>query len=416
MTSSSSSEPTIDARGATGVAVASMVGAASSYLVLVIAVRALTPQSNAEFLTFWSALFWLFGTLGGVQHEATRAVAHRRSEPDARPGARVLTVGLSVGAGAALLVGASSLLWGESLLGADWPWLVGALAIGGIAFAGHSAWCGILSGEGAWSVYSRLVGAEAGVRLVLVLVVAVLGAHALGIELAAAASAATWAVLAIVDPGLRSRRDVRADVRARAMLGNIGQTVLASAASTGLVVGFTVLLRATTQGAEFTGATAFVLAITLTRAPLLLPLQAYQGVAIAHVVAHRNRGAAALGPIAAAVVGVGAVAAVAAWWLGPLAMRVLFGPEYDVPGLIIGLLTVGAACLALLTLAGATVLALGHHRAYATGWVAAFLVSVAVLLLPGSIEARGAAALMAGPLVGCAVHASALARHARSAG
>ena len=414
MTSSSSSESTIDARGATGVAVASLVGAASSYLVLVVAARTLTPTSNAEFLTFWSALFWLFGTLGGVQHESTRAVARRRSEPDGPPGARVLAVGLVVGLGAAVLVGASALLWGRSLLGADWPWLVGALAVGGIAFAGHSAYCGILSGEGAWSTYARLVGSEAVVRVVLVLVVAALGARALGIELAVAAAAATWAVLAVVDPRLRRLRGARADVRASAMLGNIGQTVLAAAASTGLVVGFTVLLRATTPEPEYVGATAFVLAITLTRAPLLLPLQAYQGVAIAHVVARKERGAAALVPVAAAVAGVGAVAAAAGWWLGPLAMRVLFGPRYDVPGSVIGLLTIGAACLALLTLAGATVLALGRHRAYAAGWVVAFLVSLAVLLLPGSIEARGTAALVAGPLAGFAVHASALARHRRA--
>lgn len=413
---SSNPEPTIDARGATGVAVASVIGAASSYLVLVIAARALTPERNADFLTFWSALFWLFGTLGGIQHEATRAVAHRRTHADHRPGARVLLVGLGVGLVAAAAVALTSPLWASTLLGPDWPWLVGALALGGVAFAGHSAYCGILSGEGAWNAYARLVGAEAGTRLLLVVAVAAIGAQAIGIEMAAAAAAGTWLVLSVVDTGLRGRRGARADVPARAVLSHIGQTVLAAAASTGLVVGFTVLLRATTGTAEFEGATAFVLAITLTRAPLLLPLQAYQGVAIAHVVAHRDRGAAALRPVAGAVVGLGALAAVLAWWLGPWAMRLLFGPDYDVPGLVIALLTVGAACLALLTLAGATVLALGHHRAYAAGWVVAFLVSVAVLLLvPASIEVRGTAALVAGPLAGFAVHASALARHGRSA-
>jgi hypothetical protein len=76
-------------------------------------------------------------------------------------------------------------------------------------------------------------------------------------------------------------------------------------------------------------------------------------------------------------------------------------------------LTFAASLLALLTLTGIAVLSVGAHRAYALGWLAATAVGVCILLLPATIDARVAASLLTGPVVGVAIHVAAISRATR---
>lgn len=407
------SSRTISARGATGVGVASLLGGMSGYVVLLIAARSMTPEADADFLTFWSLLFWSFGVLGGVQNETTRAVAASaadvaRTAPDQRS-ARVLPTGLAVGCAVALALGASSALWGGRLLGPSWPVLVLALSLAIVAYAGQSALLGAAAGARSWSRYSLLVGAEAVARVALVAVAAAL-ARPGSIQIAAALAALTWVLVTLLDPAARNLSRRRADVPPRAFLAHIGHALLASTASAALVVGFTVLLRATSPAADFHAAAPFILAISVTRAPLLVPLTAYQGVAISYFLTHRDQGARPVGRIVGLVAAVGAAAAAAAWIAGPWVMKALFGPAYWVGGPQLGGLTFAGAALASLTLTGAAVLALGDHRRYATGWVLAGVVALALLLLPMALEPRVVLTLTVGPSVGVVYHAFAIAR------
>jgi len=424
---------TISAGGATGVGLASLVGGATSYLVFLVAARVLDQESNALFLVFWSLLFWSFGTIGGLQNEVTRAVRSATATSTAtsptidatgttgptgrlpaRSGAAVVPVSLALGGGAALVAAISSPLWGERLLGAPWPWLVLVLGVSLVTFAGHSAMCGALAGRGAWSAYSTLVAAEATTRLALVLLAAAAGGVLLGLEAAAGLAAATWVLLVAVDRRSRAAFGARADVPAGVFVGHVGHAVLASSASAALVVGFTVLLKITSTHEAVVAATPFILAISLTRAPLLIPLSAYQGVAITYFLEHRTEGLRSLARVGGYILGGGLLAALAAAAVGPWLMRTLFGPGYGVTGAWLGALTLVGSLLALLTLTGAAVLALGEHRRYSAGWVAATLVALALLLTPLSLELRTILSLGAGPLVGIAVHAAALRRPARA--
>ncbi|HQY34450.1 MAG TPA: hypothetical protein PLS68_10830 [Actinotalea sp.] len=423
---------TISAGGATGVGLASLVGGATSYIVFLVAARVLDQESNALFLVFWSLLFWSFGTIGGLQNEVTRAVrsatAPAATAPatdvtvapgptgpvPARSGAAVVPVALGLGGAAALVAAVTSPLWGERLLGASWPWLVLVLGVSLVAFAGHSAMCGALAGRGAWSAYSTLVASEATMRLGLVLLAAAAGGGLLGLEAAAGLAAATWVLLVALDRRSRAAVGARADVRAGVFVGNVGHAVLASSASAALVVGFTVLLKVTSSHEAVVAATPFILAISLTRAPLLIPLSAYQGVAITYFLDHRAEGLRSLARVAGYILGGGALAALAAAAVGPWLMRTLFGPAYGVSGAWLGALTLVGSLLALLTLTGAAVLALGDHRRYSAGWVAATLVALAVLVTPLPLELRTVLSLGAGPLVGIAVHAAALRRPAQA--
>lgn len=413
MTADAGRAEPVTGRGARmgGVGLASLVAAAAGYLVLLVAARVLTPAENADFLAFWGLLFFCFGVLGGLQNETTRAVHVALATPGGAParGPRVLRTGLLVGAVLAVALLATAPLWGGAVLGPrPWP-LVAVVAVSVVAFAGHAAVAGALAGSGAWSTYARLVGTESVVRLALTGIAAAVGLATVGMAAGAGFAAATWLGFAAA-PAVRTARRLRVGVPGMAFAGATVQAMAGTAASAALVVGFPVLLRVTTPADAYALAAPLLMAVQLTRAPLLIPLNAYQGVAITHFLAHRDRGARPLLQIAAVVLAVGAVGAGAAALVGPWLMAAVLGPDYRVPGAVLAGLTASACALALLTLTGAAVLALGRHRAYAAGWLVATAVSAALLLAPWSLEVRAVVSLAAGPLVGVVVHAVAVRR------
>jgi O-antigen/teichoic acid export membrane protein len=157
-----------------------------------------------------------------------------------------------------------------------------------------------------------------------------------------------------------------------------------------------------------------ILAVTLTRAPLLVPMTAMQGNLIAYFVDHaaRHRGARlrALVKPAAVIMVVGFPGILAAGLLGPWLLRVAFGPQYQTSGTLLAWLTAAAVSIAVLTLTGSATVAAALHRAYALGWVAATVAAAGLLTLPLDLATRTVVALLCGPLVGIAVHLAALAR------
>ena len=400
---------TITRRGAAGVGLASAISALSGYAILVIAARALGPERNADFLGFWSLMFGLFGVLGGLQQETTRSVrsGELSATPPERP-VRVLPISVLVGIGAAVLVGATSFLWGPPTLGpGSWP-LVVALCLAAPAFAGDSALVGALAGHRSWRVYSAVVSSEAIARLLFVALVAVVGATTRGMEIASAAAAAIWIVFAVVSSAGRRAARATGDSDTRRFLTGASHAMVAAASSAVLVVGFPVLLRLTSSASEWLTAAPLLLAISLTRAPLLMPLNAYQGVALAHFTSEQHRGIALLLRPAAAIVAVGAVGAVGAYLVGPSIMVAFFGPGYHVGGALLAALTLAAGCLALLTLTGSAVLATGRHRAYAVGWFLSSAASVALLMTGLPLADRSVLSLCVGPLVGIVIHLATL--------
>lgn len=425
------------------VAVASGVAAVAGYVVMLVTARVLTLEQNTQFLVFWSVLFFVFGLLGGLQNEATRAVraAHDRASDiaatpedaaasigttttarpagtqpsDAQPsgaqpsgtrptGARVLPVALAIGAGLAVLLAVTALAWAPAWFPLD-PVAVGlAVSLGALLFAGHAGLAGILGGRGEWGGYSLLVGAEATTRLLLVVVAAVVGALVGGLELASALAAGTWLVLALVLPRIRATLGTRVDVPAGRLVGNASQAMVATAATAALVVGYPVLLRLTTGDAEYALAAPLLLAISFTRAPLMLVVNAFQGVAIATFVSGVAGRRALLARLVAGLAAVTVIGAALAWLAGPWLLTTILGPEYEMTGMLLALLVLASLGLGVVTLTGAMALALGRHRAYMGGWVAALVASVLVLLSGADLTQRATVSLLVGPVVGAVVH------------
>lgn len=405
---SGSGKGEIGAGAMSGVGIASLVAAVSGWLVMTGAARLLDLEDNARFLVFWSALFFCYGVLGGLQNEVTRAVSSARTT--GRLGSRVMPTGLALGGGLALLVAATSPWWAPAAFPATAVPATIALSVGVVAFAGHATLAGSLAGRGQWTPYSVLVAGESVARLALAGAVAVVALSLAGLELAVAIASLTWVALVCASPRAREALQARGDGARRDFLPRVAKAMLATTATAALVVGFPVLLQLTSTQEVIAGAAPLMLAISFTRAPLMLVVNAFQGVLIAYVVQRREQRSAILARLLIAIAAVGGAGAIAAALVGPWLMVTILGPDYWLPPLTLALLTLAAVLLATLTVTGAVMLALGLHSAYAAGWVVALAVSFGLLLIPAPITVRAVLALAVGPIVGALVHAIALFR------
>lgn len=392
-------------KGLPAVGVASVIAAAASYLILFIAARALTPEENAQFLTFWAVLFFILGVLAGIINEFTRAVRAGAAETaSSTRGVPVFPFGVLIGCGAAVAIAASSPLWAPSILPDDTVLLVAILSAAAVAYAAHCSLAGAAGGSQRWFLFGGLAASEALMRLVLVVVIVATVSTRLGLEAASAAGALTWMLILLIVGRSRSAVRARADVGFVALLSNTAHAMVSAAATAALITGFPILLRVTTTSVEYAGAAPLILAISLTRAPIMIPLQAFQSVLISRFVGIKGTVLlrAVAGPMAA-LLAIGGVGAIAAGLLGPSVMLV-FGPAYVVTSLTMAALTFAGCLMAILTVTGTACLARGMHAAYSVGWLVATASTFLLLLLPGTLEMRVILSLLLGPVVGALVH------------
>ena len=116
-------------------------------------------------------------------------------------------------------------------------------------------------------------------------------------------------------PGTRRRHGCDPGWPATFLRG-AAHSITAAGASAILVMGFPVLLKLTSSELGAQGGVV-ILAVTLTRAPLLVPLTAMQGNLIAHFVDERTARMRALIAPAALIGAIGAIGVLAAGLLGP---------------------------------------------------------------------------------------------------
>ena len=407
----------------------SVLAAASTLVVTMIAQRALTGSELTEFLLFWSALFTVTGIITGLQPEITRAVgtartyaaadgvasAHPASDGTPAPqGARVVTVAAALGAVAGALVLVSSPLWAGQQIPHSAAVGVTVMAVGVFLYALQATISGVAAGEDRWYLFATVCGMESAWRLLLMLAVALLIPSLAGLEVATVIPMGLWLILALVTFSGRRLWVARADVPAGRLTVNILWSFLSSAAAAMLMMGFPNVLKASGAAeSEPVVLGTLILAISITRSPIMIPLQAFQGVAVSAFLKQRHRPVAAFIKPAAAVVAVGAVGALAAYLVGPLLFRLIYPPaagtesayEAAASGLSLGALVFASALLALMTLSGNMALAVNQHRIYLAGWVVAAVVTLGLaFLLPAPLVPRAVVALAVGPVCGFVVH------------
>jgi hypothetical protein len=293
------------------------------------------------------------------------------------------------------------------------PWLsVGLLSVGLAGFCLHATLLGMLAGANHWTQYGALMVTDAVIRVAVAVATFVIGWGLVGFLWATVAGAMAWLIMIVASPTTRAAARLLTPGNTATFLRGAAHSITAAGASAILVMGFPVLLKATSNQLGADGGVV-ILAVTLTRAPLLVPLTAMQGNLIAHFVDERTERLRALIAPAALVGGIGALGVLAAGLVGPWLLRVGFSADYYAGGALLAWLTAAAVAIAMLTLTGAATVAAAMHRAYAVGWVGATVASTLLLLLPLPLETRTVVALLCGPLVGIGVHLSALARRGR---
>ena len=390
----------------------SILAAVSTLVVTMIAQRTLDGSELTEFLLFWSALFTVTGIITGLQPEMTRAVGTARAEGS--HGARVVTVAAVLGAVAAVLVFLSSPLWAGHQIPQSAAVGVGAMALGVFLYALQATVSGVSAGEDRWYLFAAVGSLESVGRLALMFAVACAVPSLPGLEAATVLPMGLWVLLALLTVSGRRLWIARADVKASRLMVNILWSFLSSAAAAVLMMGFPNVLKASGAAeSEPVILGTLILAISITRSPIMIPLQAFQGVAVSAFLKQRHRPVAAFIKPAAAVVAVGAVGALAAYLVGPLLFRLIYPPaagaesayEAAASGITLGALVFASALLALMTLSGNMALAVNQHRIYLAGWVVAAAVTLSLaFLVPAPLVPRAIVALAVGPVCGFVVH------------
>ena len=413
---------------------ATLVAAAGSFAILFLSAWGLGTDVNLQFVAYWGLFFAMTGVLGGLMQETTRAVGSSLRpgaapaavsasplddapiSPATRPAsgaglvlrARPITVAAGVAAVTFALFAATGPLWVD-LVVHDGHVLAVLLMAGGLAmYAMQAAVSGVLSGAKLWGQYAALIILDIVTRVVPAALAWWFG-WGLGAWLwITVIGTVSWLLLAAVSPATRRAMALRADVPVRRFIPLMITAMGAAGASAVLVTGFPTLVKISADhGAGALGAVTaagIAYAVTLTRAPLLMPLEKFQNAIIVHFV-HRDGGPlAALAKPLGALFAFGLFGSALAWLIGPWILEVILQPDYFVPGRTLAGLTLGATFTAVLMVTGAVTLAVGRHRAYLIGWLLATVVAVAILFGPGTLELRSVLALIAGPTLGVLFH------------
>ncbi|MDO5030942.1 MAG: hypothetical protein Q4E11_10250 [Corynebacterium sp.] len=417
---------------------ATIVAAVGSFAVLIISARALPNAVNLQFVAYWGLFFALTGVLGGLMQETTRSIGAAReaatatastdaADPDLL-GARPIVVSLGVAVVIFIIMAITGPLWAPLVVRENAASAVLLMSIGLAFYSMQATVSGLLSGHRMWGPYAALIMIDILVRVGLALVAWYLHWGLTAWLIITVFGTVSWLILAAVSPATRSVLFSRADVPVRRFIPLMATAMGAAGASAILVTGFPTLVKiageAVTAGSgvadtltpphagNFTAAVTIAgiaYAVTLTRAPLLMPLEKFQNAIIVHFVRHRSEGVlTALAKPLGGLVAFGTFGAALAWLIGPWIMTLILDESYFVPGPVLAALTLGATLTAVLMITGSVALAVEQHRMYLLGWLAATTIAAAILFVPGHLSTRTAAAIAVGSAVGVVIHLIAL--------
>lgn len=400
--------------------IATIIAGISGFVVVILAARAFGTDTTltTEFAAYWGLFFAATGFLTGITQETTRAVAAAKKHGTLSPGsssaatplARPIVIAAWLGLITTILAAASGPLWVGRIVSDSAGIAVGLMALGLGSYAIQAAVAGLLSGAGLWSRYAVLITLDTASRMILAIVAWLFGWKLIAFLVITVLGAGSWLILVLLSAPVRASLQLNADVPTRQFLTRLGYAIAASGASAILITGFPTLVQLT-HGADSHAAVStavVVYAVTLTRAPILVPLQQFLSAIIVRFVHHATHPRRALIQPLALIWLVGIVGAAAAWLIGPWLMVTILGPSYTTPALLLALLTLGAACTASLMVTGAATMAVEQHRVYLLGWITATIVATLILSSPLELSTASWLALTAGPIAGLTVHVGGL--------
>lgn len=405
---------------------ATIFSAASGFIVISLAAWALGASGADQFQAYWGLFFALGGCADGLMQETTRGITRAREGhttlppegPASRfPPGRPWRLGAQIAAVAVAIVLLSAALWMPLMVESNRVSGTIIMALGLAGYIFQAVLSGVLSGLGMWGSYAGLLTLDAALRLVCALVAWACGWGLGAFMLITVIGSAAWLLVLAFNHERGRVLAAVADVDTQSLRRRALSAMTATGASAALITGFPVFVQAAqsvpARVAEPTGVTVagIILAVTLTRAPILVPLTRFQSALIVRFVENRERILRTMLAPVGAVLGIGVVGAAAAWLIGPWILETLYGEGFLVPGPTLAVLTFASACTGVLMMSGAAVLAKERHAFYVAGWISASLIAVIVLLLPLTLTWGVCTALIAGPLFGAAVHMAGIHYH-----
>lgn len=199
---------------------------------------------------------------------------------------RPIVFSLAAAAVTAVVLGATAPFWIGRLLSDHQGIGVGLLAVGLGSYAVQATISGILSGCQLWKQYAALISLDTGIRMILAVVAWLLGYELLAFLVITVIGAVSWTVIVGFSRPAREALGSLTDVSARVFTRQALTAMAASGSTAVLITGFPTLVKLTnpdTTGQAVTAA-AVIYAVTLTRAPLLVPLQQFQSAIIVRFV------------------------------------------------------------------------------------------------------------------------------------
>lgn len=414
MSATEADAPAPDASsGLRAVLLATAAAGMAAFLIQALVGASISAQEYAVFAVFWAALYLIVGGLSGVQQEIVRASRPLGARGHAPGAARPLVFAV----GAALVVLAavflSAVVWGPLVFGEGWLEPVSFLAVGGAFSVCVAVATGTLYGAKRWGVLSASIVADPGLRLVAVVVALLAGGSALQLHAAVVVSFPLVLLLIVVLLRRTPSRPVGLDVGYRRLTWNASRTLVGAFATSALVSGFPFFLgiAAHDESQKALGTLLFVL--TLTRAPIVIPLLALQSFLIVSFTDAGGRFWAVLVRLLVIVAGATLALAALAAFIAPWLLDVVFAGKYEIDGLSVGLIVMSAGATAALCASGAATIARSLHTVFLAGWVIAAIVTIALVFVPLDLTTRTVVALSVGPLLGLAVHLMMLGMHRR---
>lgn len=399
--------------------------AASGYVVMVLAAAVLGTDGADRWLVFWSSFFAVAAVANGMLQETTRAVGEAATEPTTptpKNQANPLRTGAAVGIGLGAFAALSALWWAPSVAPQHSWWAGILMALGIASIFVQQTVAGLLSGTQRWNRYAALLGMDAALRLIIAAVLSLDyltvqmipdAGYQIGFMVATVCGAISWIIIIATSRDRAGFLHASVDVTGQQFWRNSLSAMAATAATALMVTGFPALVDLSLAISPTTTAVpiaALLYCVMLTRAPLLVPLTAFQSAVVMFFLRRREQPLGALRAPAAGLVVLGVVGAGLAWAIGPWLFGLFLDDDFILSGPVLAILTAASVGTALLMVTGSAVLAHQRHRSYTLGWWAAAIAYMLLLLVPLDLVTRSALALAVGPLAGVAWHIATLAR------
>lgn len=400
------------ARGLRWILLATVIAGGLGYVIQLVAPRLLDGTAYIAFSVVWSTVYLCVSAMSGVQQEVTRA-AHSSTAHDPNTVLRTFTI--AAGGVMVIVSVVLGLILGVDAVPIHGLELSAALALALVGYLLTAVLSGVLYGLRLWRQVALLTILDATFRTVGLMFAFLLGLPA------------DWLAFGIAFPfgftflivWLLSRRLVIGrfvlDVPLRTLARNVLSTVGAATCTGAMISGLPLLLGLTSTNDDAHALGAVMLAITLSRAPIVVPILALQSFLISAVFRGRSRvrPRRLLRLIATATGAILALAGIA-YVIGPPLIRFISLGRYEIDSATMAIIVMSAGIVGLMCVTGPALVAERQHGMNVAGWATSAALTIGCLLLPSPLLIRIDVALIAPPLIGLTMHVIALLRPALS--